>query len=536
MSDIRAIEVPKWGLSMEEGTLTSWLIEEGDTFAEQQEVCEIETSKIANVLQAPFAGVLRRKVAQPGETIAVGGVLGVVADASVSEADIDAYLAQRGASLPASAASATAAATAAQPASAGAGAAAVGSGERPRQALPSAAQTSQAVNHTARAGSAATGIAQTNPSGAWQVPPALLGVTAADTFATAHALKLASELGIDLGHVPGSGREGRISVAYIEAAIRVAGGQVASRSPAQKATQAAPSRADDSQVDATPLARRLAQQWGINLHDCRATGSRGRVCQADVQQQRSLAALPTSSAATCQAVPQAGADAFETLPMNGMRKAIAARLQASKREAPHFRLHADLDLERLLALRAEINASVPAVKLSVNDLLIKACAQALVQVPGVNVQYDAERQEVRRYADADIAVAVALEGGLITPIIRQANRKRLAEVSAEMLTLATQAKAGTLKPEQFQGGTFSISNLGMLGVRQFDAIINPPQGAILAIGAGEQRVVVHDGQPAVRMQMSVSLSCDHRVIDGALGATFLKALKRLVENPTLMLV
>lgn len=531
MSDIRAIEVPKWGLSMEEGTLTSWLIEEGDTFAEQQEVCEIETSKIANVLQAPFAGVLRRKVAQPGETIAVGGVLGVVAEASVSEAQIDAYLAQRGAAAPASAADA-----AVQGASGGSSAAGVGAAGQARQGSASPAQTPQASSSAAQAGSVETGNASAHPAGTWQVPPALLGTTAADTFATPHALKLAAELGLDLGHVPGSGREGRVSVADIEAAIRAAGGQVASRSPAQKATQAAPSRADDSQVAATPLARRLAQQWHINLHDCRATGSRGRVCRADVEQQRSLAALPASDAATRQAAPQAGADAFATLPMSGMRKAIAARLQASKREAPHFRLHADLDLERLLALRAEINASVPAVKLSVNDLLIKACAQALVQVPGVNVQYDAERQEVRRYQDADIAVAVALEGGLITPIIRQANRKRLAEVSAEMLTLATQAKAGTLKPEQFQGGTFSLSNLGMLGVRQFDAIINPPQGAILAIGAGEQRVVVHDGQPAVRMQMSVSLSCDHRVIDGALGATFLKALKRLVENPTLMLV
>ncbi|WP_459205302.1 2-oxo acid dehydrogenase subunit E2 [Pseudomonas sp. MLB6B] len=523
MSEIRAIEVPKWGLSMEEGTLTSWLIEEGAAFAEQQEVCEIETSKIANVLQVPFAGVLRRKVAQPGDTIAVGGVLGVVAEASVGEAEIDAYLAQRGSAS--AVADAAPSAPGAPPSTAPEANAACADAQAGKQA--------QGNDPSRPAPDAAQAQSTSAPADAdWQIPQTLRGVSAEDTFATPHALKLAAELGLDLGQVPGSGRGARISVADIEAAVRAAGGQVACRAPVHKATQPAASRADDSQVAATPLARRLAQQWGINLHDCRATGSRGRVCKADVQAQRSIASPSPSSAEQPASAPAA----FDTLPMNGMRKAIAARLQASKREAPHFRLHADFDLERLLALRSEINAAVPAVKLSVNDLLIKACAQALVEVPGVNVQYDAERQEIRRYADADIAVAVALDGGLITPIVRQANRKRLAEVSAEMLALATQAKAGTLKPEQFQGGTFSLSNLGMLGVRRFDAIINPPQGAILAIGAGEQRVVVHEGQPAVRMQMSVTLSCDHRVIDGALGAAFLKALKQRVENPTLMLV
>lgn len=508
MSDIRALEVPKWGLSMEEGTLTDWLIAEGDSVALQQEVCEIETSKISNVMQAPFAGVLRRKIAQPGQTIPVGGLLGIVADASVSEAEIDAYLALHGAVAPAPDAQ-----------------------SQPRSNAASAPAQQAAPVSTAAPSVVAVPAARTQDG--WQVPQPLLGASAEDAFATPHALKLAAQLGLDLSKVSGTGPDARISVADIEVAVRAAGGTVASRPAAQRAEQPAPSRLDDSQVAATPVARRLAQHWGINLNDCRATGSRGRVCKADVLQVRGGIAPSLAEAAS---PAQAAEAAFETLPMNGMRKAIAARLQASKRDAPHFRLHADFDLERLLALRAEINASVPGVKVSVNDLLIKACAQALVKVPDVNVQYDEQRQEVRRYRDADISVAVALPGGLITPIIRQANRKRLADVSAEMLELATHAKAGTLKPEQFQGGTFSISNLGMLGVRQFDAIINPPQGAILAIGAGEQRVVAHEGQPAVRTQMSVTLSCDHRVIDGAVGATFLKALKHLVENPTLMLV
>ncbi len=195
----------------------------------------------------------------------------------------------------------------------------------------------------------------------------------------------------------------------------------------------------------------------------------------------------------------------------------------------------DLDLERLLALRQDINREVPGVKISVNDLLVKACALALVAVPDVNIQFDEAAQSIRRFTDADISVAVALPAGLIT-IVRSANRKSISDISNEIHSLVTRAKAGTLKPEEFQGGTFSLSNLGMLGVRQFDAIINPPQSAILAIGAGEVRAVVRDGQIVARQQMTVSLSCDHRVIDGAAGAAFLRELKRLIETPTLMFI
>ena len=490
MSEIKIIEVPKWGLSMEEGTLNNWLIEEGDSFKQHQELCDIETSKISNVLEAPFDGVLRRKVAQPGQTLPVGGLLGVVADASVSDAEIDAFIAQRG-------------------------------------VAPAAAPEQPAVAATAPAPAPAA-----KTSNGWQVPQALLGANAEPVFATPHATRLAKELGIDLSRVTGTGPTGRISVADIEQAVKDHGGKVATLQPAQRADSPARSRADDSQIVATPLARRLAAKLGVNLNDCRVTGSRGRVSKVDVLEAH--AAQNPVVAAPAQAVEQA--PEAEVLPMNGMRKAIAARLQESKRTAPHFRLQADLDLEALLALRSEINASAPAVKLSVNDLLIKAVGLALVKVPDVNVQFDEARQAVLRFKDADVSVAVALPGGLITPIVRQANRKSLSSISQEMLDLVTKAKTGMLKPEEFQGGTFSISNLGMLGVSQFDAIINPPQGAILAIGAGEQRVVAHNGQPAVRTQMTVTLSCDHRVIDGALGALFLKELKRLVQTPSLMML
>lgn len=506
MSDIRVIEVPKWGLSMEEGTLNAWLIEEGESFAAHQALCEIETSKIANVLEAPFAGVLRRRVAEPGQTIPVGGVLGVAADASVSEADIDAFLAGRaGSTAPSTSAAATEAVVSAP------------------VSVPGSAPVSAAAGAAAKLAVVA--------QGGWQIPAGLQGSTEVGAvFATPHAVRLAQRLNIDLGRVAGSGREGRIAVRDLEAAILAQGGRIETPATADTSRGPQPSRADDSQVPATSVARRLAASLGINLHDCRSTGSRGRVCKEDVL---AVQGGVSGVAPVVEAVPESS---FESLPMSGMRKAIATRLQASKRNAPHFRLNIDLDLENLLAVRAEINRTVPAVKLSVNDLLIKACALALVKVPDVNVQFDEASQTVRRFADADIAVAVALPGGLIAPIIRAANRQSLAQISSQMLSLATRAKAGTLKPEEFQGGTFSLSNLGMLGVRQFDAIVNPPQAAILAIGAGEQRVVALAGQPAVRMQMSVSLACDHRVIDGALGATFLKELKRLVESPALMLV
>ena len=350
--------------------------------------------------------------------------------------------------------------------------------------------------------------------------------------ATPHALRLSARWGVDLKKVRGSGRGDRISVSDLESAIVAAGGRLASPTPPVRRSKAPRSHADDSQVSATPLARRLAGKLGINLHDCRSSGSRGRVSRDDVL----AAALLLDEHPQTSPVQESAPAPFESIPMSGMRRAIASRLQTSKQQSPHFRLSVDLDLERLLALRQDINREVPGVKISVNDLLVKACALALVAVPDVNIQFDEAAQSIRRFTDADISVAVALPAGLITPIVRSANRKSISDISNEIHSLVTRAKAGTLKPEEFQGGTFSLSNLGMLGVRQFDAIINPPQSAILAIGAGELRAVVRDGQIVARQQMTVSLSCDHRVIDGAAGAAFLRELRRLAETPTLMFI
>ena len=369
--------------------------------------------------------------------------------------------------------------------------------------------------------------------GGYSIPDELQGYQQSDDiFATPHALKLAEKHNVNLAQITGSGREGRISVQDIQAAVQAAGGSWPDVRH-QASTKAAKSKADDSDVLATPVARRLAKQWGINLHDCRASGSRGRVCKEDVEavyqrenpvQAQHDHAHPTESAK------------FTTVAMNGMRKAIAARLQAAKRNAPHFRLTIDLNVESVQALRQQINSTVPQVKLSINDMLIKAAAAALIKVPQVNVQFDEENQQILQFEQADISVAVAIENGLITPIIKAANRKSLAQISNDMRDLATRAKTGKLAPDEFQGGSFSISNLGMLGIQQFDAIINPPQGAILALGAAEKRAVVENDEIVVREMVTATLSCDHRVIDGALGAQFLSAFKQFVENPALILV
>ncbi|HHS9953102.1 2-oxo acid dehydrogenase subunit E2 [Klebsiella quasipneumoniae] len=499
MSEIKTLEMPKWGLSMEEGLLARWAIQEGDSFTPGQEICEIETSKIVNVLEAPFAGTLRRILAREGETLQVGAVLALAADASVSDADLDEF-----------------AATLATAKSAAPGTeAAAQAGAKPASVVSPPSNSPEP------------------PVGQTDIPVSLQGVTdVTQVNATPHALRLSARWGVDLKKVRGSGRGDRISVSDLESAIVAAGGRLASPTPPVRRSKAPRSHADDSQVSATPLARRLAGKLGINLHDCRSSGSRGRVSRDDVL----AAALLLDEHPQTSPVQESAPAPFESISMSGMRRAIASRLQTSKQQSPHFRLNVDLDLERLLALRQDINREVPGVKISVNDLLVKACALALVAVPDVNIQFDEATQSIRRFADADISVAVALPAGLITPIVRSANRKSISDISNEIHSLVTRAKAGTLKPEEFQGGTFSVSNLGMLGVRQFDAIINPPQSAILAIGAGELRAVVRDGQIVARQQMTVSLSCDHRVIDGAAGAAFLRELKRLIETPTLMFI
>jgi pyruvate dehydrogenase E2 component (dihydrolipoamide acetyltransferase) len=296
---------------------------------------------------------------------------------------------------------------------------------------------------------------------------------------------------------------------------------------------------------ASPLARRMAKQAGLDLAGMTGSGPHGRIVKADIE--ASLGKAATSAPAPAAAAPApapAGAPAAKPalvitaphrkIPLTNMRKVIARRLTEAKASIPHIYLTMDFELDALLALRSDLNAKSSkdgpgAFKLSVNDLIIKACGVALRRHPGVNSSYTDEA--IIEYQDVDISVAVAIPDGLITPIIRRADQKGLASISAEMKDLASRAKAGKLKPEEFQGGGFSISNLGMFGMTSFSAIINPPQSAILAVGAGEKRAVVKQGALAIATVMTCTLSCDHRVVDGALGAEFLATLKTIIEDP-----
>ncbi|MBJ9738052.1 2-oxo acid dehydrogenase subunit E2 [Acinetobacter oleivorans] len=510
MSEIKTLEIPKWGLSMEEGTIAQWLIKEGDSFNKGDEICEIETTKIVNVLEAPFAGTLRKILAKDGDTLPVGGLIAVCADSEISDAEIEKFIASVGGS-------------------------AAKAPEAPSEQSKSETFAPAPIAEKAEQPQTASAPAKVVAKGDYAVPESLQGYqTSVDLFATPHALKLAEKHNVNLAKVTGSGREGRISVQDIQKAVQAAGGQWPDVKQ-QTQTKVVKSTADDSRVSATPVARRLAKQWGINLNDCRVSGTRGRVCKEDVEAvyYRNNPKSVNEQSAQCAAQPQS---TITTVAMNGMRKAIASRLQAAKRNAPHFRLVVDLNVEALQNLRKQINETVPQVKLSINDMLIKAAAAALIKVPEVNVQFDEATQSILQFSQADISVAVAIPNGLITPIVKAANQKSLAQISDDMRDLATRAKTGKLQPDEFQGGSFSISNLGMLGIKQFDAIINPPQGAIMALGASESRAVVENGNVVVREIVTATLSCDHRVIDGAVGAKFLASFKQFVENPALILV
>lgn len=299
----------------------------------------------------------------------------------------------------------------------------------------------------------------------------------------------------------------------------------------------APQPSSSDRVFASPLAKRIAGQNNLNLAAVSGSGPHGRIVKADVEMAIASGGAATSRVLTLPTnVPGLSGyePAFESIPVNNMRKVIAKRLTESKQTVPHFYLTVDCEIDALLKARQQLNAMGDDYKLTVNDFIIRAVAQALKAVPEANAAWMGD--DMYQFESADIAVAVAIEGGLITPVIRKAETKGLREISLEMRDLATRARDGKLKPEEFQGGTFSISNLGMYGIREFSAIINPPQGCILAIGAGEERAVVKNGQLTVATVMTCTLSVDHRVVDGAVGANFLKAFKQFITDPVTMLL
>jgi len=422
-----ALTVPRWGMAMEEGTLVSWLKQEGQPVGEGDDVAELESSKIINVLQSHTRGTLRRKVATEGETLPVGALLGVISAPDVPDAEIDTFVASF-------------------------------------KAAPNVA-TTHGVGAAASTASAPAASAAAPATGGTTVIPDRLKQGGDDAAAPAspHARRFAREHGINLNNVKGSGRGGRIQIEDVERAIVDAGGSLAPVAPARVLGAAV------------------------------ATG------------------------------PE-----FEETPLAGMRQTIAKRLKEAKLDAPHFRLVVDAKADRLVELRERINAQDGA-NVSMNDLLLKCCATALMEIPACNVQFDGE--VVKRFRNADIAVAVALEDGLITPIVRGANLKTVRDIAVETRELVARAKSGALKATEYEGGTFTVSNLGMFGIRQFDAIINRPQAAILAAGRIDQRVIAENGKPAIARLWTLTLSCDHRVIDGAVGARFLKALVGAIEDP-----
>jgi len=293
---------------------------------------------------------------------------------------------------------------------------------------------------------------------------------------------------------------------------------------------ASPADQSGERIFASPLARRIAEDRRIDLASLKGSGPRGRIIKADLENVGS-----TVTASTPQAVmPMQTGDDSSVIEHTQMRKVIADRLQQSMQDSPHFYVNMDIDIGQMLTARKALNDHAPeGVKISVNDMIVKAAATALMRVPEVNASW--EGTQTRRFHHADISVAVAIEGGLITPIIRHADEKGLEAISSEVAALAKKAHDGKLAPEEYTGGSFTISNLGMFGVTSFTAVINPPQAAILAIGAGEERAVVRNGQLAVATMMTATLSSDHRVIDGATAARFMKVFKDIVENPVLAL-
>ena len=384
MSDIYPIAVPKWGIEMVEGTITSWNKSEGDTIAKGDEVFEMESDKIVNVWDSPVDGVLRRVLVPAGDAHPVGALLGVIADASVADSDIDAFIAQHSAASPESASDA-------------------GDSKQPHTKQP--VQTGDAYTRS-------------SPS----------------------VRRLADELGVDLGTVTGTGRRGRITDEDVKAAAGGSGG--------------AP-------------------------------------------------------------------EGVEVIPLSATRKTIARRLTEAKQTIPHFYLTAEYELDGLLAHRATLNES-SGTKVSVNDLIVWCVAQALMKEPRVNVNLVDD--DIHQFSAAHVSVAIATEDGLYPATVYNADSKSPADIASATVELAEKAQTGKLTKEDISGGSFTVSNLGMYGITQFTAIVNPPMGAILALGKATQQVVVENGEQRIATVLNATLSCDHRVIDGAVGAQYLAVL------------
>jgi pyruvate dehydrogenase E2 component (dihydrolipoamide acetyltransferase) len=467
--------------TMEEGRLVTWLKNEGDEVKEGDVLAEVETDKATMELVARGSGVLRKRMIGEGDTANVGTVIAVIAGA-----DEDVSGLTGGAEVEAS------------------------------QGPSSGAQPAEAAQ----------------AAGGGDVGEAAVALAGSE-----HTERDQAERGTADAAAPG------------EKPTPVPGDKAAAATSGDRSI--APTGGGDGQreggrVKASPLARRLASEAGVEISGVQGSGPGGRIVKRDIEQaaqggaQRPAAetAAPAPAAQAPEAAPApapvAGA-AFREVPLSQMRKTIAKRLALSSGPVPHFYLTLEIDMGEAMALRKRINERFAdqGVKVSPNDLIIKAVAAALRRHPWVNASWTGE--SIRLYDVVHVGVAVAVEEGLITPVVRDADRKGVAEISQEVRELAGRARDKKLKPEEYTGSTFSISNLGMFGIEQFTAVLNPPEAAILAVGAVEDKPVVVNGEVSVRPRMHVTLTCDHRVIDGATGAQFLQTLKRYLEDPMMMI-
>jgi len=443
--------------TMEEGRLVKWLKNEGDAVKSGEPLAEVETDKAIMELVARGDGVLRKRLIAEGDTAPVGTLAGVIATA---DENIDALVAGAGSPAPAAGAPAPEKVVATQQETAGA------------SSVPRRAEESQ-------------GEASTPPQQkVADVPPA----------------------------PPGGASRGPSA-------------------PTAPSAGAAPSTGD---VRSSPLARRLASERGLDLQSVQGSGPNGRIIKRDIEAAAAGATAPRAAVAQAPSgpvIPREGD--FHDEPLTQIRKTIAKRLGESIGPIPTFYLTAEFDLTRVMEMRKAMTELGDQFKVSVNDVLLKATAIALSQHPEVNAHWLGDK--IRYHNRVHLGMAVATDEGLIVPVIWDADRKRMSEISRDAKELAKRARERKLKPEEFTGSTFSVSNLGMFGIDQFTAIINPPEAGILAIGTSEEKLVVVDGEPVVRSRVRVTMSCDHRIIDGAVGAKFLQTLRRLIENP-LMLV
>ena len=486
------ILMPALSPTMEKGNLAKWLKKEGDAVKSGDVIAEIETDKATMEVEAVDEGVLAKIVVPEGTAdVPVNQLIALIAGEGEDPKSVSAP------SGGAPAAPAPAAPAPSPPAPTGSMPQANTTAAGGPEGHMAYARVDTAPQGPAKAAHDAGGAKPDGAGAPQAAAPQQAGGQGARIFASPLARRIAREAGLEIGSIQGSGPHGRIVEKDVRAAMT---GGAAKAATAPGALPAAPAPAKPAAAPA-PLATGMADEQIKKFFE------------------------PGS---------------YEEIPHDSMRKVIARRLLESKQTIPHFYLTLDCELDALLALREQINGAAPlkdgkpAYKVSVNDFVIKALALALVRVPDANVSWT--EGAMLKHKHADVGVAVAIPGGLITPVVRKAEAKTLSVISTEMKDFAGRAKARKLKPEEYQGGSTAVSNLGMFGVKDFSAVINPPHATILAVGAGEKRVVVKNGVPAVATVMSVTLSTDHRAVDGALGAELMAAFKQLIENPMGMLV